>query len=225
MSDRMKQSATDLESTPESTAYELATSVAKHMAGPARWTAKKRTLDEDGRRYAELTRAGDGAEIGVAVGGYRKEGRVTFRAHWPKYKDGQTFTPRSYPEITCSTARDPKALARELERRLLPDFDPAYQAALDEIRTSDARAAEAWRAAERIAEAIGAEPPREPRHRQHTNGAAVELRGGPSKVYGLKVHPAYTDTPLLVSFEVHYVDEETALQVLALLADEGDGAP
>jgi hypothetical protein len=93
MSDRMKQSATDLEPTPESTAYELATSVAEHMAGPARWTAKKRTLDEDGRRYAELTRAGDGAEIGVAVGGYRKEGRVTFRAHWPKYKDGQTFTP------------------------------------------------------------------------------------------------------------------------------------
>ena len=108
VNDRTKQSATDLEPTPESTAYELATSIAKHMAGPARWTAKKRTLDEDGRRYAELTRAGDGAEIGVAVGGYRKEGRVTFRAHWPKYKDGQTFTPRSYPESPAARRATPR---------------------------------------------------------------------------------------------------------------------
>ena len=45
---------------PEPTAYELAVSIAQHMTGPARWTASKReTMDDNGKRYAELTRVED----------------------------------------------------------------------------------------------------------------------------------------------------------------------
>jgi hypothetical protein len=51
-------------------------------------------------------------------------------------------------------------------RALLPEGDPAYRAALDAIRASDAAATEAWSAAERIARCVGAELPRPLRRRQ-----------------------------------------------------------
>jgi hypothetical protein len=204
---------------PEPTAYELAVSIALHLTGPARWTASKReTMDDNGKRYAELTRVEDGAELGVTVGGYRSEGRVTFRAHWPKYKDDQAFSPREYLHITCNARREPSKLARDIERRLLVDYDPAYRKALDEVRASDAAAGEAWRTAERIARTIGAELPRPESHNRPKNGAAVHLYGGPPNIYSLKVHPTYGGEPACISIDVHDLDEQTALDVLALIA-------
>jgi hypothetical protein len=204
---------------PEPTAYELAVSIAQHMTGPARWTASKReTMDDNGKRYAELTRIEDGAELGVTVGGYRSEGRVTFRAHWPKYKDDQVFSPREYLHITCDARREPNKLARDIERRLLVDYDPAYRKALEEVRASDAAAGEAWRTAERIARAVGAALPRPESPNRPKNGAAVPLYGGPPNIYSLKVHPAYGDNPARVSIDLHDLDEQTALEVLALIA-------
>src|SRR5258708_6593089 len=161
------------------------------MTGPARWTAKRRiSPDGDELRWnADLVRDADGAAISICIGGYRNEGRVTFRPTWPKYGDGTSYTPRAYPSITCSAERHAKGLAREIERRLLVDYNPAYRAALDEVRASDAARGEAWRAAERIARSIGVELPREASHRRQRNGDAVELRGGPSNVYRLRIHP------------------------------------
>lgn len=201
----------------EPTAYELAASIAQQMTGPARWIARRReTMDDQGKRFAELVRLEDGAELGVNVGGYRQEGRATFRAHWPKYRDGQVYSAREQLSITCSAGRDPKALASDIERRLLTDYDPAYRKALDEVRASDAAAGIAWRAAERIAQAVGATLPGS--HHLPRNGAAVQLHGGPSEVYGLKVHPPCNDGPVRVSFDVNDVDEQTALELLALIA-------
>jgi hypothetical protein len=202
--------------TPEPAAYELASRIAEHMTGPARWIARRReTMDPD-TRFAELARLEDGAELGVTVGGYRQEGRVTFRAHWPKYRDGQTFSPRTYLSISCNAARDPEALARDIERRLLADYNPAYRNALDEVRASDAAARVAWDAAERIARAVGATLP-EPERRPN-NGAAVRLHGGPADVDEIKVHPPYGDNPVRVSFDATNLDEKTALEVLAIIA-------
>jgi hypothetical protein len=206
----------DQHTNSEPAAYELAVSIAQHMNG---WTASKReTIDDNGKRYAELTRIEDGAELGVTVGGYRSEGRVTFRAHWPKYKDGQQFTPREYLQVTCGAGRDPSKLARDIERRLLVDYEPAYRKALGEVGASDAAAGEAWRTAERIAQAVGAELPRPGGHNQPKNGAAVPLHGGPSNIYSLKVHPSYDDSPARVSIDVHDLDEHTALELLAVIA-------
>lgn len=204
---------------PQSGAYELAASIAQQLAGPARWTAVRHaTMDETGQRYAELVRAEDGAELGVTVGGYRAEGRVFFRAHWPKYKDGSQYTPREYLRITCSVGRDPRKLARDIERRLLADYEPAYHAALADVRASDAAAAGAADAAQRIAQAIGADATPPNGYSRPSNGSSVPLHGGPSNVYGLKVHPAWGDEPVRVSFDVHSLDEATAIQVLALIA-------
>ncbi len=201
-------------STAEPTAYHLATQIAQHLPSPAGWAPRfNAVIDETGNRYALLVRIADGAELGVTIGGFRKEGRVTFRAHWPKYRDGRAYTPRQYLDITCAVQRDAKALAREIERRLLVLYDPAYRHALDEVRASDAAAASAWHVAERIARAVGAELPSSP----PSNGAAVALHGGPSGVYGLKIHPAYGDVPCRVSVELNDLDEQSALEVLAIV--------
>jgi hypothetical protein len=145
---------------------------------------------------------------------------VTFGTGWPKYGDGQRFSPRTCSSITCSVRRDGKALAKEIERRLLVDYDPAYRTALEQVRPTDAADAQAWRAAERIARATGAELPRQGGHRQRRAGAAVELHG-PASVRGLKVRAPYQDSSLTTSFEVHDVDEETTLEILELLNRKG----
>ena len=72
-------------------------------------------------------------------------------------------------------------------------------------------------AAERIAQATGAELPGETRRGRPRNGEAVELYGGPTGVYRLRVHPAYSEGAISVSFEVHDLDVDTTLRVVALL--------
>jgi hypothetical protein len=201
--------------TAANNAYELATQMAPYLPGPAQWTAAPSPHDANDRHFALLVRDADAAEISLRLGAYRQEDRVIFRAGWPKYGDGRTYTPREYLSITCAVSRDPKALAREVERRLLVTYDPAYRAAREDVRASDGAAADAWSAALRIARAVGAELPVD---RDRRNGAAVHLRGGPERIYGLKIHPGYGDDgAVTVSFDVHSVDENTALAMLAAL--------
>ena len=221
MDDRINQPSSTPAVDNNPGAYDLAQRIANHMTGP--WTVKRRSTPDGAElpKHAEIFRDADGAIITVHVGGFRLEGRVTFGTGWPKYGDGQRFTPRTYPSITCSAGRDGKALAKEIERRLLADYDPAYRAALEQVRATDAADAQAWGAAERIARATGAELPREGGHRQRRAGAAVELHGA-ANVYGLKVHAPYGERPLTASFEVHDADEETTLAILALLSRKGD---
>ncbi len=211
---------------PAADAYALASRIAAHLSGPGRWTAQRHAVDPSARRcVAELRRETDGAEIGVSVGGYHQEGRVTFRAHWPRFKDGRQWTPRKHLAITCSAGRDPRALAREIERRLLVDYEPTYREALDYVRESDAAADDARCTAERIAVAIGAELPREGSYQQQRRGGeGVDLHGGPPCVRRLQVRPGYRDASTSVSFEVHDLDEETALRLLTLLGQSDEGA-
>ena len=200
------------------TAYQLASAIAAHLTDTARWSARRRSTPdgEDIPKAAELVRD-DGAAIGLWIGGYREEGRVAFRPIWPKYRDDVTYAPRTYPKIRCNAQRPASALAREFERRLLADYDSAYQAALETIRASNAAAEQVWQSAERISRAIGAEmPSKERRERQH-NGAALELHADLPSLRRLRVHPGYADVPLTVSFELHDLDEQTALLVLTAL--------
>jgi hypothetical protein len=207
-------------------AYELALAIARHLL-PSRWTAKRhRTSDgEVWEGHADLSRASDGAEISVVLGGYRKEGRVTFRAQWPRYHDGQTYSPRQQLSITCSVLRSPKALAGELQRRLLGEYDGAFREALATVHASDAAAGDARDAAARIARAIGATLPDECSYRQQRSGDSIELLGGPAAVYRLKVSPGYGGAPPSVRFEAQGLDEQVALRILAsLAADEASQA-
>jgi hypothetical protein len=221
VNDRNIEPTTEQSPDTKRTAYDIAQRIAMHMTGSNPWIAKRRVEGDELPQAADLVRAVDGAAISLYLGGYRNEGRVTFRATWPKYRDGQSYTPRTYFAITCSAERAPKALAREIERRLLVDYEPAYRTALEHVRASDGAATDAWTAAERIAQAIGAELPSETRRGRPRTGEAVELYGGPAGVYRLRVHPAYSEGAISVSFEVHDLDVDTTLRVMALLNARG----
>jgi len=203
---------------------ELASALAAVMPG---WRRVEHG-DPDSHRWYTLVRA-DGTTVSVTVGGYRLAGRVTLRGVWPRYKDGnryQTATGELAPEITCSASRAPKAIARELERRLLPEFLAKSAAAVAYVAQHDAFQVDAEAAAERIAAAIGGTV-EAPGGRPGGSRDAIPIRGEPEAVHRLQVEPAYGSTtgnaiyssPMGVSFEVHHLDPETAATVLALIAD------
>ncbi len=168
-----------------------------------------------------LVRDIDGAAISVCVGGWRAEGRITFRGQWPKRVDGRTHVPGPSESITCAATRDPRSLVRELERRLLPSYEARYREACDDVRFADNAAEEALRAAGRIARVLGRGA--RVQESKARPGEEVFIYGEPGSVYRLRVCPAYRGTttvkPLRVSFEVHNIDEATAARVLRMLAE------
>ncbi len=199
-----------------SDARDLAGRIARHLTGPARWSA---VSDRDGdgatlREGATLTRDADGAAIHVRIGGWRNEGRVTFCARWPRFHDGRQYAPRDYLSITCKASRD-------CSPRTIPRTEPpsSMSARATRRRALPSASRNGWR--EQSAPSCRAPEG----YRQERNADAVELLGGRRNLYRLKVSAAYCDRPLRVSFEVSDVDEETALRILALLpAGSQEGA-
>jgi hypothetical protein len=165
----------------------------------------------------DLVRILDGATVRIRIGGYRLEGRVSFYGCWPKFQDGTIYSGGKRAEITCGTSREPSKLAKEIQRRLLPDYDRSYAQALAYVRTHDANGSEAEAIATRIAAAIGGKVGANRSRR----GDGVAILEEPDAVRKLTVQPAYSgcghERPVSVSFEVHDLDPETAVEALQLI--------
>lgn len=172
--------------------------------------------------WAELVRKDDGATIRINVGGYRMEGRVEFRGAWPQYRDKTWYSGGKSVSITCDVKRKPENLAKDIQRRLLPDYDKEYAKALAYVRSHDERSVEAETTAKRMAALIGGQAC-ENRCRR---GDGVGIIGEPEAVRRLVVRPAYKsesfNSPLSVDFEVHGLDPETAAQVLMIIKEAED---
>ncbi|WP_394847370.1 hypothetical protein LZC95_07880 [Pendulispora brunnea] len=150
--------------------------------------------------------------FGLCVGGYQRAGRVRFHTRWPQYQDGRSFHPRDDYSITCSSTRAPSAIAADLERRLLVWYDQVLPRAQEAIRTSNASAQEAMRAARRLAHAARANAPSSERR---GNGDYIELRGRLPGVDRVRISPAYDENPLRVRLELDDLSAEAALDLLA----------
>jgi hypothetical protein len=194
-------------------AHVLAYAIAEHLPG---WTVRLREDCE----WCDLIRS-DGAAICVQVGGFRNEGRVTFRGLHPKFKDGRTYSGGEYVNITCSATREPKAIAKEIQRRLLPRYDHVYATALAYVTSHDERGEEAHAVASRLASIIGGTVG----ENKMLRGDGVRVFGEPESVHRILVQPAYSSSsgdwghPVRVDFEVHGLDPETASQVLQLIRE------
>lgn len=197
-------------------AEQLATSLEPLLDG---WRVDLGT-DAAGERYdwVDLVR-GDGARVRLTVGGFRAEGRVTLRGCWPRYRNGNGYSGGKSHAITCDASRPPAAIAREIARRLLPAYLPAYEEARRWVAEHEEHADEAHAVAARIAAVVGGELAES----KSRPGEQVRIRREPRAVYRLHVSPAYDGVdglkPTRVSFEVHDLDPETAAQVLALIHD------
>ena len=81
----------------------------------------------------------NGATIALSFNGWNNEGRVRVSGTWPEADKINGGTERFYPyqeahKITCAISRGPAAVAKDINRRLLPDFLPAWDEQ-DERRT------------------------------------------------------------------------------------------
>lgn len=210
MSDRHDVAAAD--------ARELAAKLAPLLPG---WTLALHP-DLEWCDWADLVRA-DGAAIRVKVGGWRREGRVTFYGVRPRYRDGSPCSLGDGVEITCDARKAPEALAKDVRRRLLPAYDAAYAAAVASVRQDDAHADEADAVAARLALTLGAQLG-DPKARR---GDERRIFDTPASVYRLAVRSGYSSglhsQPVRVDFEVHGLDPETAARVLELIAEAERG--
>jgi hypothetical protein len=200
------------------TAIEIAKAVAPNLAD--KWEAKDR--GEEVTHYASLRRVRDGAEISVFVDRYPAKGRVEFVGAFPRFANGRTYSASKYPKIGLGAERPGLAMAKEIERRLLPDFDPLYAEAVTYIATTEKAADEAMAVGRRLATLIGVDPPREPSGR---DGGKVTISCyGHEAVERIEISPAWSDRPLAVSIHLSDVDEEVARRILkvALFETSGD---
>jgi hypothetical protein len=186
-------------------APELAAAIAPHLPG---WT-----FEPAYDHIAYLVRA-DGARIGVMVGSWSAKGRVSIAGMWPKFADGPTYwSSRERAEITCAATRTPEAIAREIQRRLIPGYDHEYAIARAYVDRHNANVHDAKAVAARIAAVVGGHPSTDATRR----GDGVHIHGGPDAVYRLRVDPERGTHGVSVSCELHDLDPETAAEVLAVI--------
>ena len=183
-------------------AYELAIAIAPHLAD--NWTAVRPATEAGYSRsmVAYLHREKDSARLFLHLYGARLEIQGT----WPCFANGHAYERKGRYAIAVGANRDSKRLAREIERRLLPDWDKAYAEALAYVTARDAERAKAKACAERIAKEIGADAPFE-------RAGTFHVRTG--LVYDLRVVPE-RDSPS-IHFRVDNVDEMRTVAILNML--------
>lgn len=118
----------------------LAKEVAKFLPG---WTWRGPLYEHTTDTHVVITNA-DGAQITVSGNGWTRDGRLTIGAgRWPKTKKGEECGPNGYsdphPRITVAENRPAKDIAREIERRFLPDYLPLYAKMVEQRNAIDVR--------------------------------------------------------------------------------------
>lgn len=109
----------------------------------AAWTGRR----EEGHAAATVQhRDGRALSLFFQVQGRRFEWRLIVRGKLPAGRE---------PRITLDPGRDPAAIAREIARRLLPDYSAAFEAVREYIVRRDEAIATAERAARALADRFG----------------------------------------------------------------------
>lgn len=211
-------------------AERIARSVAAHLKD---WTVEA----EEGHWGVYLVHP-CGARIFVTTARHAARGRVVFSGCAPKHKNGQsdgwgwTWDPKRKTtvsnrlEVTCAATRDPKAIASEVERRLIPRFLDAWRAAAAKVDTEDTALEDMITTAKRIATVLDvgftSESARRPKR-----GDGIYLY--PTLVERFVVHAA-RDTvdgyhPTSVEMRLSDVRPETAVAIIRMLeADKASRA-
>lgn len=203
---------TDLDENREA-ARKLAGMLAAEMPG---WVATIPPCRDFEPEWCDLVRA-DGAAMRLRVGGWKNEGRVNVYGLFPSHKDGTQYTPRVRVSVTCSVKRKPHDIARDIERRFLPQYLDEYVRAVDAVRVEDQYRDEAQAVAERLAAVVEGSV----QDRSSRVCAPVSVWAKPYAVHSLQVRPGYESVHggrgVEVDFRVYGVSPETAAAVLQII--------
>lgn len=183
---------------------------------------------EESTDHARLRRR-DGLEISIDTVRYYEQaahsakGRLVLRGLYPVI-EGRTYGPGRKYEITCAADKTPKQLAVEIERRILgAGFEQAWREASDYAIRASLHREHAKATANKIAHLLDVDEVHEAKI-----GDAIAIAAPTDKVWRIKVQPASGmvedagEVPR-VSFDVHGLDEATALRVLEILKENGGG--
>jgi hypothetical protein len=119
------------------------------------WTAL------NGYTHVAYIQAQDGRKFGLHTSGYRFQmgDRLEISGSYPRKETGYGFI-SSYdhpPSIGVTSSRPPKAQARDIKRRFLPEFHRFHELAMERKRQHEEYEANQQKAAKLIAEAFGGE--------------------------------------------------------------------
>lgn len=196
------------------TAPRLAKAIAEHLPG---WRVATR---EDGDRdhFAALEHE-DGRGLHFFVPSYGTP-RLEITGRPPRYRDGRRYSPHRWTRIGCSPARDPAAIARDIQNRLLPNYAGEYASAVRFVRKTEAGEDAAIATAQHLAGILCAEPGAlhngcvQVRFPVRENAAYgdFEVRAGEPPILALRLH----DLPL--------ADAERVARIFAVAAEEATDA-
>lgn len=137
----------------------IAKQVASFLPG---WTWRGPLYEHTEDTHAVIRNA-EGAEVTISGNGWTRDGRLTISAgRWPKSKKGDEFAPSRHgnsgdeaPSITVAETRSAKEIAREVERRFLPDYLPLYAKMVERRDLTDVRQDSTKTASEKLAKIVG----------------------------------------------------------------------
>lgn len=189
-------------------ALEIARAIALHLPD---WIPNP-VCDLDGNvDFDRADLVGSGGATICLLTSRHEAGRVRVSGRWPRLPDGGHYYPgKGSTAITCSAGRDPRALAKDIERRFLPGYLAEYAKAVEYCQARGRGEAAAIELATRIGDVIGTNPG------QLRNGSVTVL------VYLAEAHGRIEVTagsPPSVSLNLGSVTPDQALRIAEVLAE------
>jgi hypothetical protein len=180
------------------------------------WTARTREHDTE---FHDLVNT-DGWSLYISLPWGTRPGQIHVGTNWPKAKDGTQFTMRGDDQvdgINISISKTDEQIAKDITRRMLPLYGPAFARLMERIKKHDDYQDLALANAERVAAAT-AGVIRKDYHRRHEphqrqDEYNVDLKG----VYSCRVSGSG------VRLEIHGMSVATAILMLQHFRPEEDG--
>lgn len=145
--------------------------------------------------------------------GSHKPGRLVVRGEFPEGATGSVYEPAKYTEITCDENKSPEQIARDIERRLMPEYRESLKVVLERIDNEEKYITKRSAMMDKIAKHLGLGV-RDDDRRDRTRHPNIWIR------YGRAVRDilAYSDEK--VKFEVE-ADADLAIKILTVIDEAG----
>jgi hypothetical protein len=188
--------------------FEFAQKIASHLDG---W----QPLDPQSFNHAAEIGGPDGAGLTISINGFGdfcQDGRVEVSGQWPEAATVNQSTVTFYPRgestsITAAVSRGPQAVAKDIERRLLPKYLPLYREMKERREQYLAKEARRRDCLERLAAAGGRDLRR----------VVGKLRlDAPNGAWGY-AEVGVWDDGAIVSLELHSVPFGKAMELVEVL--------